>query len=114
MHIATTYDTNCKAYHTNFMLVAPPIPTFNNILTQPVKVAKFIACMILGGDAVYGKDKLKILGRSFADIDRDRDAGYRAIQGTRPYSLSYGLSDSPVGLLGMCISSRLMHLMENL
>ncbi|KAI9285836.1 Alpha/Beta hydrolase protein [Umbelopsis sp. AD052] len=99
MHIATTYTANCRAYHTNFMLVMPPIPTLSNIVTQPVRVVKFLACMLLGGDAVYGKDMLRVLGRSFADIDRDRDSGYRAIQGTKPYSLSYGLSDSPVGLL---------------
>jgi hypothetical protein len=33
-------------------------------------------------------------------VDKTDNAGYRAIQSTRPYTLAYGLSDSPVGLLG--------------
>jgi hypothetical protein len=108
MYIAINYDTNCRGYHTNFPMVMPPIPTLSNIISQPLLVGKFMASLLLGGEAVYGVGKIRILGRSYADIDRDRDAGYRAIQGTRPYTLAFGLSDSPVGLLGK-FSSNLIY-----
>jgi hypothetical protein len=99
--MACTHDENCKALSTTLNISLPPLPTPSILWAAPLKVAKFMASLALGSDRVYGKGKLKILGRSFADIENDKDAGYRAIQGTRPYTLSYGLSDSPVGLLGM-------------
>lgn len=50
----------------------------------------------------YGyPEKPKILmGTGFANATWDSDAGYRAIQATRPYTLGFGLTDSPVGLMG--------------
>ena len=34
---------------------------------------------------------------------RDEEAGYQAIQGTRPQTLAYGLTDSPAGLAGWIV-----------
>lgn len=99
--MACLHDENCKAIYTTLNICMPPLPTPSVLWAAPLKVAKFLASLALGSDMVYGPGKLKIMGRSFADIDNDKDAGYRAIQGTRPFTLSYGLSDSPVGLLGM-------------
>ncbi|KAJ2964745.1 hypothetical protein NQZ79_g393 [Umbelopsis isabellina] len=97
--MACLHDENCKAIYTTLNICMPPLPTPSVLWAAPLKVAKFLASLALGSDMVYGPGKLKIMGRSFADIDNDKDAGYRAIQGTRPFTLSYGLSDSPVGLL---------------
>lgn len=49
---------------------------------------------------MYGAGKTVLGGVTFANAERNRDCGYRSIQGTKPYTLAYGLSDSPVGLLG--------------
>jgi hypothetical protein len=81
-------------------IVAPPITSLGAMAAHPLKAAKFIASLFVGNDIVYGQGKVRIIGRSFADTDRDNEAGYRAIQGTRPYTLAYGLTDSPIGLLG--------------
>ncbi|KAI9493360.1 Alpha/Beta hydrolase protein [Zychaea mexicana] len=57
------------------------------------------ATIALGMDTVYGRGTSKIKGRSFVDVENDPELGYCAIQSTRPYTLAYGLTDSPVGLL---------------
>ena len=95
--IAMKYTNECKAFHTVFPLCDPPPLSY--IFSNPLAVSKYIAYKILGADAVYREDKTKIRV-SFVDVIFDRDGGYRCIQGTRPYTLSYGLNDSPVGLLG--------------
>ncbi|KAI8138164.1 Alpha/Beta hydrolase protein [Fennellomyces sp. T-0311] len=89
---------HCKGHHTVFPMVIPPIPTPSNLFYHPFKVGKFLASMILGNNMVYG-DNVKMMGRSFVDVDSNHELGYCAIQSTRPYTLAYGLSDSPVGLL---------------
>jgi hypothetical protein len=79
----------------------PPLPTLHNLWHHPTKVARFLlAVKVLGYDRVYGKDKFRTMGANFVDAASNEDAGYRAIQATRPSSLAYGLSDSPIGLLG--------------
>ena len=97
--IAVHHKENCKGYHTVMPMAKPPLPTLGNILFHPFKVAKLCAGMIVGFDTVYGAGNFKLKGKNFADVMGDSDAGYRAIQGTRPYTLSQGLSDSPAGLL---------------
>ena len=97
--IAINRPTRCKAYHTVMPLCFPLLPTPKNLLTHPFIVLKFLASIPLGFDTVYGQDHVRLKGKSFADVVNDRDSGYRAIQGTRPYTLAYGLTDSPVGLL---------------
>ncbi|KAI8136722.1 Alpha/Beta hydrolase protein [Fennellomyces sp. T-0311] len=97
--IAQNRKAQCKGFHTVLPMVVPPIPSLSNLWNHPIKVLKFLASLGLGFDAVYGRGSTKIKGKSFADVQNDREAGYRAIQGTRPYTLAFGLSDSPVALL---------------
>lgn len=83
----------------------PPLPTLHNLWHHPTKVARFLlAGKVLGFDRVYGQDKFRTMGANFVDAASNEDAGYRAIQATRPSSLAYGLSDSPIGLLGKTMS----------
>ncbi|KAI9253775.1 Alpha/Beta hydrolase protein [Phascolomyces articulosus] len=97
--LALYRSENCKAYHTVYPACIPPIPTPTFLWAHPFKVAKFLASMVLGMDTVYGHGSSKIRGKSFIDVENDREMGYCAIQATRPYTLSFGLTDSPVGLL---------------
>ncbi|KAI8081300.1 Alpha/Beta hydrolase protein [Halteromyces radiatus] len=100
-YLAATHDKHCLAMHSTMFMALPPLPTITNLWKRPINVFKFLAgATILGFDQVYGPGKFKSAGNNFADVINNKDAGYRAIQGTRPYSLSYGLTDSPVGLLG--------------
>ncbi|KAI8987763.1 Alpha/Beta hydrolase protein [Mycotypha africana] len=98
--IATRHNANCKAYHTNLPMSIPPLPTLRNLIFHPLKVAKFLTSLVLGFDAVYGVGKTVIGGATFANAELNKECGYRAIQGTKPYTLAFGLTDSPVGLLG--------------
>ena len=97
--VAINRPTHCKAYHTVMPMCFPVLPTPKNLLAHPLIVLKFLESIPLGFDTVYGQDHVRLKGKSFADVVNDREAGYRAIQGTRPYTLAYGLTDSPVGLL---------------
>ncbi|KAG0174432.1 hypothetical protein DFQ29_007499 [Apophysomyces sp. BC1021] len=95
--VASKYHQNCRAFHTNLPMVVPPLPTPRNVLLHPLKLAKFFGSLLIGFDRVYGSTKLG--GPTFANAELNNDCGYRAIQGTRPYTLSYGLTDSPMALL---------------
>lgn len=84
-------------------MLLPPIPTPRNIIFHPFKVAKFLVSLVVGFDWVYGKGNARLGGATFANAERDKGCGYRAIQGTRPYTLSFGLTDSPAGVLGKIV-----------
>lgn len=79
-------------------IAMPPIPTPANLISQPWRTLKFCSALALGYKAVYG-DRVVIFD-AFANAEKDRDAGYRAIQATRPYTLAYGLNNDALGLLG--------------
>lgn len=85
---------------TTMPIVSPPLPTFHNLLFNTFRVLVFIVSLILGFETVYGKRSGGLTKFAFANCDKDESAGYRAIQARRPYTQSYGLTDSPVGLLG--------------
>ncbi|CAO3698378.1 unnamed protein product [Rhizopus stolonifer] len=97
--VATQYTKNCKAFHTTMPLIPPALPTLNNLVFHPIALIKSFACLAFGLNRIYGSSKDEYKEFSFGNAEVDSDAGYRAIQGTRPYTLSYGLTDSPVGLL---------------
>jgi hypothetical protein len=107
--MALNYPNHCLGYHTNMPIVAPPIPTLHNILTSPLQVIMFLLALVLGTHVVYKSQDIRLF-RAFANADVDDGAGYRAIQSTRPYTLAYGLSDSPVGLLGNYIKKMFLYL----
>ncbi|KAG2198714.1 hypothetical protein INT47_005399 [Mucor saturninus] len=98
-YIAIHHNDHCKAFHTTMPLVLPPFPTPRNLLVYPWKVVKFFTSLVVGFDRVYGSGKTVLGGATFANAERNGDCGYRAIQGTKPYTLAFGLSDSPVALL---------------
>ena len=55
-----------------------------------------------------GFDFSTLSADELARLERSRSfnahgAGYQAIQGTRPQTLAYGLTDSPVGLLAWIV-----------
>lgn len=98
-YIALHHNEHCKAFHTTMPLILPPLPTPRNLLWYPWKVVKFFTSLIVGFDTIYGSGKTVLGGATFANAERNKDCGYRAIQGTKPYTLAFGLSDSPVALL---------------
>ncbi|KAI8099964.1 Alpha/Beta hydrolase protein [Halteromyces radiatus] len=98
-YTATNHSENCCGFHTNFPMVLPPIPTPRNLLFHPLNVFKFFGSLVTGFNWMYGQGKTILNWATFANAELYYGCGYRAIQGTRPYTLSYGLSDSPLGLM---------------
>lgn len=99
--LVKSHPDNCLGYITNMPMPKAPTPTFSNLVFHPLKVLLFILALIFGLERVYGKKETKGLKTTaYANCEKDKTAGYRAIQSTRPYTLAFGLTDSPVGLLG--------------
>ncbi|CAO3630382.1 unnamed protein product [Mucor hiemalis] len=99
--MAKDYASHVIGFLTSMPGAYPPVPTLRNIMSHPYKVLLFLLAIVFGLETIYGKKETKKLSQlTYANVDKCEDAGYRAIQSTRPYTLSYGLSDSPVGLLG--------------
>lgn len=98
--MAQEHPDHVLGFFTNMMLAPPPLPTLHNIFTHPLKVLKFLLSIVLGFGAIYGADYAPLKHFSFANVEKYEGAAYRAIQSMRPYTLAYGLTDSPVGLLG--------------
>ena len=53
-----------------------------------------------GPDRMAGVQPDEMAGLAFMAQFREHETGYQAIQGTRPQTLAYGLTDSPAGLAG--------------
>lgn len=98
--MAENYPDHVLGFLTNMMLVSPPSPTLQNLLNHPLKVFMFLISIVLGLGTVYGADYAPLQNFSFANVEKLESSAYRAIQSTRPYTLAYGITDSPVGLLG--------------
>ncbi|KAI7893641.1 Alpha/Beta hydrolase protein [Mucor mucedo] len=98
--LAQDHPDHVLGYFTNMMIAGPPLPTLQNIFKHPLKVLKFMLSIVLGFGYIYGADFAPLANFSFANVEKYEGAAYRAIQGMRPYTLAYGLTDSPVGLLG--------------
>lgn len=99
-NIAQNHSDNVLGFLINMPMVAPPRPTFHNILFHPIKVFLFLLSTIVGLITVYGDDTTTLAKFMFENVEKCEDAAYCAIQCAPPYILAYGLSDSPVGLLG--------------
>ncbi|KAF8872227.1 Alpha/Beta hydrolase protein [Infundibulicybe gibba] len=85
--IARLYGgAHAKAWHTNFPLGAPPKKGFGP-LSYPWRLAS----------GYTERDKA---GLKRTEWYTKTSSGYFALQSTRPQTLGYGLTDSPVGLLG--------------
>ncbi|CAO3621850.1 unnamed protein product [Cunninghamella echinulata] len=98
-YTASHHSKNCKAFHTSLPFMLPPLPTPRNLIFHPLKVVKFFISLLIGFDRMYGKNKTVLNWLTFANAELYYGCGYRAIQGTRPYTLAYSLSDSPLGLM---------------
>lgn len=98
--LAIYHTKNCKGYHTNMPIPMPPLPTPTNVIIRPLSVLRMLASALTGFNYFYPEKPKVLMGTGFANATWDSDAGYRAIQATRPYTLSFGLTDSPVGLMG--------------
>ncbi|CEP09729.1 hypothetical protein [Parasitella parasitica] len=97
---------SCLGYLTTMPMPTAPTPTLSNLIFHPFKVFLFLLSLVFGFERVYGKKETKGLKTTtFANCEVDEKAGYRAIQATRPYTLAFGLSDSPVGLLGWMLDA---------
>lgn len=92
--------THALGFLTNMPSAFPPLPTLSNLLHHPLQVFKLLLSLVVGLVKVYGPEAAALETFTFANVDINQDAAYRAIQSARPYTLAFGLTDSPVGLLG--------------
>ena len=83
--IALAYPESCLAVHINMVLGLPPSP-LKNPLTLLWLVLRW-----------FTPDEKKRLGRTLWWTKEE--SGYSRIHGTKPQTISYGLLDSPVGML---------------
>ncbi|KAF8217429.1 Alpha/Beta hydrolase protein [Mycena galopus ATCC 62051] len=89
--IAVTYgEKHSKAWHTNFPTVAPPAFSFD-----PFRLLTSLS-MILQLLWLSAPEKANLA--RLPEVERT-GIGYMRMQSTKPQTLGYGLTDSPVGLL---------------
>ena len=89
--IATRYPDQCRAVHMNMVITGPPSP-----LRNPLAFSKLILAWLTSGWNLAPFEKRM--------LDRMQwwmrwEYGYNEIQGTKPLTLSYGLTDSPLGMI---------------
>lgn len=82
--LAIRHSDACKAIYLN-MFVTPPPSKFN-----PIEVVKYLT-------GSYTAEEIQDLHDTQRFIDDE--TGYQAIQSTRPQTLNFALTDSPVGML---------------
>jgi pimeloyl-ACP methyl ester carboxylesterase len=85
--IAINHPESCRIIHLNMVVASPPI-------WYPLAIGRLILAYLTGlGLSNYEK---KLLERMKWWMDRE--SGYQKIQGTKPQTLSYALTDSPLGM----------------
>ncbi|KAK7227447.1 hypothetical protein V2G26_015450 [Clonostachys chloroleuca] len=89
--LATRYPTHCPAVHLNCVVNGPPNP-----LRQPIACLRLLLAYVAGGWGLDEYEK-RMLGRMKWFLEYE--AGSSAIQGTKPLTVSYGLTDSPFGMM---------------
>jgi len=93
-YLAFQYPKSVRAIHVNYLHVKPPTLSFH-----PIKYLKLSLAMASNGrfPGTYTLQEVTGLKRTrkfYAD-----ETGYYNIHRTKPMTLAYGLTDSPVGLL---------------
>jgi len=83
--IAQNYPESCLAIHVNFLATLPPSP-----LQRPLPFFWLVTRW-------FTPDEKKRLGRWKWWMSKE--SGYFQIQSTKPQTISYGLLDSPIGML---------------
>lgn len=90
--MALQFPRNVCAFHCTFFPCAPPNP-----FKHPILALRLASGLMTGGKIGLSAKDLQNL-KEFRQF-RDDETGYQWIQGTKPQSIAYGLTDSPVGLL---------------
>ncbi|KZT34596.1 alpha/beta-hydrolase [Sistotremastrum suecicum HHB10207 ss-3] len=94
--LAIWHPERCKGVHTNMFVTHPPTP-----LRSPFKLFKLIVGFLglaVGWPIWYSAEELEPLKNVQQFVDEE--TGYLELQSRKPQTLAYGLTDSPVGLLG--------------
>ncbi|RUS22181.1 hypothetical protein BC937DRAFT_90097 [Endogone sp. FLAS-F59071] len=88
------HPAHCRAIHIN---MPPPIMPIPWTIWRPITSLRAFLGMAFGYQYFYSERE----ARDLADTGKfiKDESGYQALQGTKPQTLAYGLSDSPVGLL---------------
>ncbi|CAZ82751.1 unnamed protein product [Tuber melanosporum] len=92
--LALQYPQNVRAIHVNFLHVKPP-----TLFSHPVKCLKLSLAMASNGRFPGAYTPEEVAGWKRTKKFYTEEIGYQAIHGTKPMTLAYGLTDSPVGLL---------------
>jgi hypothetical protein len=85
-------DKNCMGIHVNFLPCIPKTPFAVYQMAASLLIPSRLSWAVL-----LSKEEVENIKRTF--IFLLHETGYQWIQATKPQTLAYGLSDSPVGLL---------------
>ncbi|KAH6686285.1 epoxide hydrolase domain-containing protein [Plectosphaerella plurivora] len=88
--LAASHPESVKAMHLNGVVSGPPSP-----LKHPLAIARLLLAYVTGG---WGLNEYQAKGLQRTQWFMTHEAGYQAIQGTKPQTLAYGLTDSPFGM----------------
>ncbi|RDW71099.1 hypothetical protein BP6252_07662 [Coleophoma cylindrospora] len=94
--MALQYPEAVRGTHQNMVLTKTPSPSFHT-----VKFFKLAMSMVSGGGVLpgtYSRREVKNLHHVQKFVLK-QEMGYNQIMSTKPLTVSYGLTDSPVGLL---------------
>eukprot|EP00884_Botryococcus_braunii_P013281 jgi/Botrbrau1/21954/Bobra.0249s0077.1 len=95
--LGTQYAESCRAVHTNMPVALPD-------MWNPRHVAIVLNAMVPGASnfpIFLTQKELDAFARQ--KHFQLKETGYQKIQGTKPQTLGYGLTDSPVGLLAWIV-----------
>ncbi|RPB03532.1 alpha/beta-hydrolase [Choiromyces venosus 120613-1] len=93
-YLAIQYPKNVRAIHINLLWVKPP-----TLSSHPIKFLKLSFAMASNGKFPGGYTPEEVTGLKSTKKFDIEEMGYQAIHKTKPMTLAYGLTDSPVGLL---------------
>jgi pimeloyl-ACP methyl ester carboxylesterase len=99
--IALDYPASCLAVHVNMVASGPP-----SWWKDPLTFVYFIGWALLQDKSKDGSN----LGRMM--WWQREEGGYLEIQGTKPFTISYGLMDSPIGMLAW-LRDKMQHLVDD-
>ncbi|KAF8586000.1 alpha/beta-hydrolase [Ramaria rubella] len=89
--LAVYHSDTCRGTHTNMPVIPPP-----TLWSNPIRMLK-LALGYIGLPGGYSKRELEYLKEATAF--QIHETGYMRLQGTKPQTLAYGLTDSPAALL---------------
>lgn len=93
-YLAFQYPQSVRAIHVNYLDVKPP-----TLSSHPIKYLKLSLAMASNGRFPGAYTPQEVTGLKRTRKFYAEEAGYSNIHRTKPMTLAYGLTDSPVGLL---------------